>query len=219
MRMKNNPQLAHLRKNYTLAGLNEQQAGNNPLILFSLWFEQSLEAQLPEPNAMILATSAKNGKVSARTVLLKELDETGFVFFTNYSSRKGLEMEENHHVALVFLWLELERQIRIEGVCEKILPEASDAYFAQRPRESQLGAWASDQSKEIASKDILNDRFKELEALYHGKSIPRPANWGGYRVVPEMMEFWQGRPGRMHDRIVFHRPNPESLWSIKRLQP
>lgn len=217
--MNNQKKLFDLRKNYTLGGLSLSRVSSDPLAQFNLWFEQALLAELPEPNAMTLATATAAGKVSSRVVLLKEIDNTGFVFYTNYNSRKAADLDSNPHAALSFLWLELERQVRIEGVVEKVSAVESDLYYNSRPRESQLGAWASDQSTEVDSREQLFERYKQLEETYEGKNIPRPPHWGGYRLVPDMTEFWQGRPGRMHDRIVYTRSAESGLWEKKRLAP
>lgn len=215
--MTQKKKLFEFRENYTQGGLNLNQVLPNPLSQFNLWFDQAVFAELTEPNAMTLATANKEGKVSARVVLLKEVDSSGFVFFTNYNSNKGADIEQNTSAALVFLWLELERQVRIEGTLEKVSEEDSDNYFHSRPRESQLGAWASDQSKEIASREVLFENFSRLEEKYEGKPIPRPPFWGGYRLIPVNVEFWQGRPGRLHDRILYSLQNKQ--WERKRLSP
>jgi pyridoxamine 5'-phosphate oxidase len=217
--MEKNQNLFDLRKNYTLTGFSIGHALADPLAQFSLWFDQAVRAQLPEPNAMTLATTTPDGVVSARVVLLKEIDQKGFVFFTNYNSRKGYELSLNPRAALSFLWLELERQVRIEGSTEKLSPNESDNYFKSRPRESQLGAWASDQSKEIASREALMEKYNELEKKYNGKTIPRPSHWGGYRLIPNRVEFWQGRPGRMHDRILYTLSPDKVTWGKKILAP
>ncbi|MGL6074431.1 MAG: pyridoxamine 5'-phosphate oxidase [Fimbriiglobus sp.] len=209
--------LADLRKNYMQGGLTEEDAGDDPMALFQKWFLNAAEAGLPEPNAMTLATATPDGRPSARVVLLKDLDSEGFVFFSNYNSRKGIELEENPFAALVFLWHELERQVRIEGFVEKVSPEISDAYFAQRPKLSRLGAWASAQSMVIPGRAYLEKQQAELMAQYPGETIPRPEAWGGYRVVPDVIEFWQGRPNRLHDRICFR--DTEEGWVRERLSP
>ncbi len=211
--------LFDLRENYTRGGLTLSEALPDPLSQFHVWFTQALAAQLPEPNAMTLSTANAQGRVSARVVLLKETDEKGFVFYTNYHSRKATELKSNPKAALSFLWLELERQVRIEGVVEKVSAEESDQYFNSRPRESRLGAWASDQSEEIESREQLFNRYKQLEESYKNKHIPRPPHWGGYRLSPDRMEFWQGRPGRLHDRIAYTRSAESGLWEKKRLAP
>jgi pyridoxamine 5'-phosphate oxidase len=212
------PTLAELRRNYELAGLSEDDAGDDPFALFRRWFDQTLAAELPEPNAFILATCTPDGAPSARTVLLKALDDRGFTFFTNYESRKGREMAANPRVAMVFLWHQLERQVRIEGVVERVTAQESDDYFVNRPLGSRLGAWASAQSAVIPDRAYLEARHAELMARYPDGNVPRPPNWGGYRVLPQVFEFWQGRPSRLHDRIRFTR-HPEKGWVRDRLSP
>jgi len=210
--------LADLRQEYGLAGLSEEDAGTNPFALFRRWFDQTIAAALHEPNAMILATTTPDGFPSARAVLLKALDERGFTFFTNYDSRKGNEMASNPNVALVFLWHPLERQIRIEGTAEIVTAAESDTYYATRPLGSRLGAWASPQSAVIQGREFLETQHAELMAKHPDGEVPRPANWGGYRVLPTVFEFWQGRRSRLHDRIRFKR-NPAGLWITERLAP
>jgi pyridoxamine 5'-phosphate oxidase len=206
-----------LRKEYTSAGLDKAGVDPDPIVQFHEWFENAVEADLHEPNAMILATATTDGKPSARTVLLKGYDERGFVFYTNYEGRKAAELEVNPTCALLFYWGELERQIRIEGRASRLSSEESDAYFAGRPRGSRLGAWASEQSHPVEDRSILEERVRALEAEYEGREIPRPPFWGGYRVEPDTIEFWQGRENRLHDRIVYHRSGRG--WKIVRLQP
>jgi len=210
--------VAALRKDYTLKGLSETDADPNPFKQFDQWFDQALQAQLPEPNAMTVATVAKDGKPRARMVLLKQFDQQGFVFYTNYKSHKGQELEDNAQAALVFWWAELERQVRIEGRVEKVSDQQSDQYFYSRPLSSRLGAWASSQSQVIESREVLADRLKQLETEYENQDVPRPPYWGGFRVVPTVMEFWQGRPSRLHDRLQYRRFN-ETDWLIERLSP
>jgi pyridoxamine 5'-phosphate oxidase len=209
--------VADLRKNYTQGGLTEAEAGDDPMELFEAWFLAAAEAGLHEPNAMTLATASADGQPSARVVLLKGFDEDGFVFYTNYDSQKGAELTANPRAALVFLWHEFERQVRIEGTVEKTTDEESEEYFHKRPVASQLGAWASSQSVVIPGREFLETKQAELEAQFAGKVIPRPAHWGGYRVVPTAVEFWQGRPSRLHDRIRF-RWDGEN-WIRERLSP
>jgi pyridoxamine 5'-phosphate oxidase len=206
-----------LRKEYTSAGLDRADLDPDPIVQFHEWFEKVIDADLHEPNAMILATASTDGKPSARTVLLKGYDEQGFVFYTNYEGRKANEIEANPMCALLFYWGELERQVRIEGRASRLSGEESDSYFATRPRESRLGAWASEQSRPVDDRSILEERVRALEAEYEGRVIPRPPFWGGYRVEPDTIEFWQGRENRLHDRIVYHRS--ERGWKIVRLQP
>lgn len=217
--MNSSKNLFEFRKNYTRDGFSIEQSQENPFAQFNIWLEQAIEARLPEPNAMVLSTVSSSAKVSSRTVLLKEADGEGFVFFTNYNSRKANDLLFNPSASLVFLWLELERQVRIEGSCRKITAEESDAYFATRPRESQLGAWASDQSEEIASREILLEKYLALEKQWENQPIPRPPHWGGYRLYPDTFEFWQGRPGRMHDRIVYSKDKDQQTWKRRRLSP
>ncbi|BAB73205.1 pyridoxamine 5'-phosphate oxidase [Anabaena sp. FACHB-709] len=210
--------IADLRKDYTLEGLSEIEVDPNPFIQFKKWFEQALAAQLPEPNAMTIATSTPDGQPSARMVLLKDFDEQGFVFFTNYNSRKGQELAENPQAALVFWWAELERQVRISGRVEKVSESESDYYFYSRPANSRLGAWVSNQSEIIASREVLEQRMQEFQHKYENQEIPRPAHWGGLRVIPSEIEFWQGRSSRLHDRLLYTLLNDHS-WEIHRLSP
>ncbi|MBF1989360.1 pyridoxamine 5'-phosphate oxidase [Fischerella thermalis CCMEE 5273] len=210
--------LADLRKDYTLQDLNETDVAPNPFIQFQKWFDEALTAQLLEPNAMTVATATTDGKPSARMVLLKDFDERGFVFFTNYNSHKGQELAENPQAALVFWWAELERQVRICGRVEKVSENDSDRYFQSRPFNSRLGAWASNQSEVIESRIILEQRLQELKAKYKNQDIPRPPHWGGLRVIPTEIEFWQGRSSRLHDRILYTRLD-DGDWKIQRLSP
>lgn len=210
--------LAELRQEYALGALSKAEVDPDPLQQFQRWFEAAIAAQLPEPNAMTLATADRTGRPYARVVLLKDCDADGFVFFTNYRSDKGRQLAESPHAALVFLWLELERQVRIEGTVSPIASAESEAYFRTRPRESRLGALASRQSQIVSSRQILDDRFAQLEAQYPDDNIPMPNHWGGYRVRPEMLEFWQGRHGRMHDRLRYRR-QADDCWLLERLEP
>jgi len=210
--------VADLRRNYTRAGLNETEADSNPFTQFQTWFNQALTADLPEPNAMTLATATAAGKPSARIVLLKGFDEDGFVFYTNYASQKGQQLTNNPWASLVFWWGELERQVRIEGRVEKVSQAESEEYFASRPLGSRLGAWASPQSQVISSRAVLEDKIAELETKYDEETIPKPPNWGGYRLIPTEIEFWQGRPNRLHDRLRY-RQQGDGSWLRERLAP
>jgi pyridoxamine 5'-phosphate oxidase len=209
--------LAELRKNYSLGSLDEADVDRDPIRQFDTWFAQALDARLPEPNTMTLATVDSRGRPSARIVLVKGVDERGFTFFTNYDSRKGRELAENPHAALLFYWIELERQVRIEGVVAKTGSDESDAYFASRPAGSRIGAWASEQSQVIESRAVLEAREREFSERF-GAEPPRPPNWGGYRLVPDAIEFWQGRPSRLHDRLRYTR-TANGDWQIARLSP
>jgi len=211
--------ITDLRKDYTKAGLNRQDLDSNPITQFNKWFKQAQEAKIEEPNAMSIATVAKNSMPSLRTVLLKIYDQKGFVFFTNYNSQKALEIETNAQVALLFAWLGLERQVRISGVAKKISKKESFAYFTSRPKGSQLGAWISPQSQIIESRDFLKQKLAEMKAKFSSGKIPLPSAWGGYRVIPQRFEFWQGRSSRLHDRFVYEKPTDENDWEIHRLAP
>ena len=210
---------AKLRAEYQRAALDERDVDRDPLRQFARWFDEAVAAQLPEPNAMTLATVADDGRPAARIVLLKGADTRGFVFFTNYDSRKGRELARDPRAALLLFWVELERQVRIEGVTERVSAAESDAYFATRPRLSRFGAWASPQSATIDGRAVLEERFAQIAARYADESapVPRPPNWGGYRLAPDLFEFWQGRRSRMHDRILYRRAI--DAWTIERLAP
>ena len=210
--------LADLRKDYSLAGLAEKDLARDPFRQFEKWFQEAEAAKIPEPNAMTLATATREGRPSARTVLLKGLDGRGFVFYSNYESRKGRELEANPQVTLVFPWVAIERQVLIEGTATKVAREESEAYFHSRPRASQLGAWVAQQSAVIAGRAVLEDTMKALEKKYAGQEVPLPANWGGWRVAPETVDFWQGRRSRLHDRLRFRR-GKDGEWSVERLAP
>lgn len=210
-----------MRKEYMARGLDESVVDADPIRQFAVWFDDAVAAHLLEPNAMALATATSDGRPSVRMVLLKGFDAAGFVFYSNYESRKGRELAANPRAALDLFWVELERQVRIEGTVERVAPEQSDAYFHSRPRGSQLGAAASHQSAVLPGREPLERRLADLEAEYAGAddvAIPRPEYWGGYRVVPEVIEFWQGRPNRLHDRLRYtHRA--AGGWTIERLSP
>ncbi|MDZ7877735.1 MAG: pyridoxamine 5'-phosphate oxidase [Saprospiraceae bacterium] len=210
--------IADLREDYRLKSLDFTDAHLHPFPQFETWFQEAVTAQILEPNAMILATVA-NGKPSARVVLLKGLNTEGFVFFTNYDSRKGRELEENPHAALCFNWLDLQRQVRIEGIVEKIAGADSDAYFNSRPFGSRIGAWASPQSQIIANRTVLEENLAEYTQKYGDtEGVPRPPHWGGYVVIPHLIEFWQGRSSRLHDRICYTKTKNND-WEKVRLAP
>jgi pyridoxamine 5'-phosphate oxidase len=214
--MSANRSIADLRRNYARETLDERDVAHDPIEQFGRWFDEALRAELPEPNAMVLATASAQGQPTARTVLLKGFDRRGFVFFTNYDSRKGSEMHENPHACLLFVWLELERQIRPEGVVEKTSALESDEYFRSRPLDSRLGAWASPQSRPMRDRLAIEERFEEARRT-HGDDPQRPPYWGGYRLVPDGLEFWQGRESRLHDRIQYRLDN--ARWVVARLAP
>ena len=205
------------RVDYSRLSLNEADLKADPISQFHDWFEEATHSGVPEPSAMTLATATPEGRPSARIVLLRGYDERGFTLFTNYESRKGRELHSNPHAALVFHWHELERQVRIEGQAQRVSAQESDAYFQSRPLLSRLSAWASRQSDVIPSRQSLEASCKALEIRYPDGQIPRPEFWGGYRVVPESVEFWQGRPSRLHDRLRYRREN--GAWVIERLSP
>jgi pyridoxamine 5'-phosphate oxidase len=209
--------VANLRREYAKERLDESSVSPDPIAQFGHWFDEALEAEVIEPNAMSLATASADGAPSARMVLLKGYDERGFVFFTDYRSQKGVELTANPRAALVFYWPDLERQVRITGTTSPIAREESEVYYRSRPRSSRLGAWVSQQSQVIASRKVLDDRVPELEETFPGEDIPLPAYWGGFRVAPERIEFWQGRENRLHDRIRYVWE--EGSWRIERLSP
>ncbi|MGB3654742.1 MAG: pyridoxamine 5'-phosphate oxidase [Rivularia sp. (in: cyanobacteria)] len=209
--------IADLRQDYTLQGLSETKVNSNPFVQFKEWFDQALSADILEPNAMTVATTTPDGKPSARMVLLKDFDDRGFVFYTNYNSQKAQELAENPQAALVFWWAELQRQIRISGHVEKVADTESDNYFYSRPFNSRLGAWASNQSEVIENREVLEKHLEELKEKYQDREVPRPSHWGGIRVIPAEIEFWQGRSSRLHDRLVYTRY--DDSWKIERLSP
>ncbi len=209
--------IANIRKDYKLQSLHENEVATNPIHQFTTWWNEAISSNIDEVNAMTLATASAEGKPDARIVLLKGYDENGFVFFTNYQSRKALELAANPFATLVFFWKELERQVRIEGLVEKIPTADSDAYFNSRPVGSRIGAWASPQSTVISDRSLLEENVKQLELTYSETEIPRPEHWGGYLVKPTQIEFWQGRSSRLHDRIRYALNN--NNWVIERLAP
>lgn len=209
--------IENLRQDYRANSLDERDALPNPFDMFEKWFEEALKAGLHEPNAMTLATANLEARPSARIVLLKGFDSTGFVFYTNYHSKKGLEMSQNPQASLLFYWGELERQIRINGTIARVSDPESSAYFHSRPRASQLGAWASPQSQIITDRSLLDENWKKLDEEYAHRELPKPDHWGGFRLHPQDFEFWQGRPSRLHDRLAYHLEG--KTWVIDRLAP
>lgn len=208
--------LAALRENYQKGELLESKVHPDPLEQFKIWFKEAQNAELPEPNAMFLSTLGKDMSPSGRIVLLKYVDR-GFSFFTNYFSRKGHDIAHHDKASITFFWGELERQVRIEGHVEKVDEKLSTEYFQSRPRASQIGAWVSEQSAKIPHREFLEERFKELEKQYEGQDIPKPAHWGGYELIPDYIEFWQGRPSRLHDRVVYELV--DGNWERYRIAP
>lgn len=209
--------IAAARQEYTRGGLTESDLLDDPLSMFGRWYAEAREVGVHEPNAMVVATASADGAPSARLVLLKGFSDDGFVFFTNTHSRKGDELAANPSCALLFPWHPLERQVRVDGVAEPLPQEAVDAYFAQRPRSSQIGAWASHQSRPVAGREELAHEYAAVESRFDGTEVPTPEEWGGYLVRPAVVEFWQGRPGRMHDRLVYRREG--AGWRTERLAP
>ncbi len=213
-----NKDISELRNEYSKHTLDISSVDTNPLVQFKHWFDEAVNSRLPEPNAMSVATVNSQGIPSCRVVLLKGIDKTGFIFYTNYASDKGQDLHNQPVAALTFFWPELERQVRIQGSVSRVSKETSTEYFQSRPRESQIGAWVSPQSTPISSRKILEERKKAIEEKFKGlDKLPRPEQWGGYKVTPFLVEFWQGRPSRLHDRIVYVLENEE--WVIRRLAP
>ncbi len=210
--------IADMREDYKLKSLDKHDVLKNPIDQFKIWFEEAVKSKMPEANAMTLATASKNGFPSARTILLKEITKDGFIFYTNYKSRKGQEMKENPNVALVFTWLGLQRQVRIEGTVSKITRKQSEQYFQSRPIGSQIGAWSSPQSTRINNREELEEQVDAIKKRFKSKKkLPIPPFWGGYKVKPTSIEFWQGRSSRLHDRICYQKE--KRSWKIERLAP
>ena len=216
-KIKSPMKLSEIRKEYSLKTLDIKDVKSNPIHQFQVWFEEAVDSEVFEVNAMCLSTIGKDGFPAGRIVLLKGVDH-GFVFFTNYQSDKGKEIAQNPKVSLTFFWAELERQVRVTGTLEKISPEESDEYFFSRPIGSQIGAWSSPQSQKIPNREVLEDKIEELKQRFEKESISRPPHWGGYRLLPIRFEFWQGRPSRLHDRIAYEKASEDS-WEISRLAP
>lgn len=216
--MADTPYLAQLRTEYRQASLDIADVAADPVVQFEVWFQQAIEAVGKDANAMHLATASASGRPSGRMVLLKEYDHRGLSFYTNYQSRKAQHLEVNPHAALTFFWKELERQVRIEGLTEIVSVEESDAYYHTRPEGARVGAWASPQSRLIASRAELERLYREHESKFMGADIPRPAHWGGYRLRPVLFEFWQGRESRLHDRILYELAD-DGTWTLGRLAP
>lgn len=214
---KGGNEISDIRRDYAQAELSESSVEDDPIRQFSIWFEQALKLDLLDPNAMTLSTVSADGRPSSRTVLLKGVEEYGFRFFSNYGSRKAQQLQENANAALCFFWPSLERQVRVEGKVQKISREESESYFSQRPRKSKLGAWASKQSSKVSSREALEDKFAEVKQRYEDQEVPCPDFWGGYLLKPSYLEFWQGRKGRLHDRICYQKG--EDDWQQFRLAP
>jgi pyridoxamine 5'-phosphate oxidase len=212
-----NKTIADIRKDYSLHALEESNLEPDAILQFTRWWNDAVTSEISEVNAMTLATVTNDGKPAARIVLLKDYDDNGFVFYTNYNSNKGSELAANANAALLFFWKEIERQVRIEGVVEKTSPEESDAYFFSRPEGSRIGAWVSPQSRVINNRNVLEENEVQYKETFKN-SIPRPPHWGGYRVMPFKIEFWQGRSNRLHDRILYTK-NPDGSWKVERLAP
>jgi pyridoxamine 5'-phosphate oxidase len=215
------PSLAELREEYTLGGLDEQDLLPDPVEMLRAWLDAAIHTKLYDPTAMVLSTVSATGRPSSRMVLLKGLSASGLDFYTSYSSRKGEELAGQQQCSVVFPWHPLQRQVRVEGVATRLSDEENDAYFAGRPRDSQIGAWASPQSKMVPSRDVLDRRYAEMTARFEGGPVPRPPHWGGFRIAPDTFEFWQGRRGRMHDRFRyrFAPTTPDRPWHVERLGP
>jgi pyridoxamine 5'-phosphate oxidase len=210
--------ISAIRKDYSLQSLHENEVDKNPFLQFDKWWQEAINSEIDEVNAMTLATASADGIPSGRIVLLKGFDEKGFVFFTNYESYKGKQLEENPRACLVFFWKELERQVRITGIVEMVSASESDTYFNSRPESSRIGAWTSPQSRVIESRDWLEAKEKEYTKLYSSQPLKRPPHWGGYRVKPITIEFWQGRPSRLHDRLQYTLQD-DGKWKVERLAP
>lgn len=210
-------EISKIRKDYSKAKLTQGSVDADPIKQFNKWLEDAINAKLPEPTAMVLATGNQDGIITSRTVLLKEVTEDGFVFYTNYDSRKGKDLVQNSNAALTFFWAELERQVNIRGTVSKVSEAMSELYFQSRPRKYRIGAWASKQSQELDSQRTLIQEFLRLTVKYAGRTVPRPPHWGGYQLDAQIIQFWQGRPSRLHDRIQYQKR--DTVWEIKRLFP